>query len=147
MTPDVALNRMIAGDPRAPANTHPGSHREADPGQRLRRGHPLPNVVLNGQTPAAIVDMLATCAHASDMSKMVQIRHVPDAPHRASAIRATAGAWARFRARRLDPHELAWAVTETSPTCSRSTGPTGPTGRPRSPALRRADPVELVLAP
>ncbi|HWI01043.1 MAG TPA: hypothetical protein VNT27_11995, partial [Propionibacteriaceae bacterium] len=36
-------------------------------------------------------------------------RHVPDAPHRATAIRATAGAWARFRARRLDPHELAWA--------------------------------------
>jgi antitoxin FitA len=34
------------------------------------------------------VDMLGTCAHASDMSKMVQIRNVPDALHRKLKARA-----------------------------------------------------------
>jgi antitoxin FitA len=32
--------------------------------------------------------MLSTCAHASDMSKMVQIRNVPDALHRTLKARA-----------------------------------------------------------
>jgi antitoxin FitA len=32
--------------------------------------------------------MLVTCAHASDMSKMVQIRNVPDALHRKLKARA-----------------------------------------------------------
>jgi hypothetical protein len=87
----------------------------------------------------------AACPAALIAAVAEHARHVPDAPHRATAIRATAGAWARFRARRLDPHELAWAVTENlTNLLARSTGPTG---RPRSPALRRADPVELVLAP
>ncbi len=34
------------------------------------------------------VDMLLTCAHASHMSKMVQIRNVPDALHRKLKARA-----------------------------------------------------------
>lgn len=37
---------------------------------------------------AAIIDMSFTCAHASRMSKMVQIRNVPDALHRKLKARA-----------------------------------------------------------
>ena len=39
---------------------------------------------------AALVDMRATCAHADGMSKMVQIRNVPDALHRKLKVRAAA---------------------------------------------------------
>ena len=34
------------------------------------------------------IDMRLTCAHADDMSKMVQIRNVPDALHRTLKARA-----------------------------------------------------------
>jgi plasmid stability protein len=34
--------------------------------------------------------MLMTCAHATNMSKMVQIRNVPDALHRKLKVRAAA---------------------------------------------------------
>ena len=36
------------------------------------------------------IDMRVTCAHADDMSKMVQIRNVPDALHRTLKARAAA---------------------------------------------------------
>jgi antitoxin FitA len=36
------------------------------------------------------IDMRLTCAHADDMSKMVQIRNVPDALHRKLKTRAAA---------------------------------------------------------
>jgi antitoxin FitA len=39
-------------------------------------------------TSTATLDMLAACEHADRMSRMVQIRHVPDALHRALKIRA-----------------------------------------------------------
>ena len=35
-----------------------------------------------------VIDMRATCEHACDMSKMVQIRNVPDALHRKLKSRA-----------------------------------------------------------
>ena len=35
-----------------------------------------------------MIDMRVTCEHAGDMSKMVQIRNVPDALHRKLKIRA-----------------------------------------------------------
>ena len=38
--------------------------------------------------PACDVDMLITCAHANDMSRMVQIRNVPDTLHRTLKARA-----------------------------------------------------------
>lgn len=41
-----------------------------------------------GLAPGSGVDMLVTCAHASDMSKMVQIRNVPDQLHRTLKARA-----------------------------------------------------------
>ena len=34
------------------------------------------------------LDMLSTCVHVTDMSKMIQIRHVPDVLHRRLKIRA-----------------------------------------------------------
>jgi plasmid stability protein len=34
------------------------------------------------------VDMLVTCKHVTDMPKMIQIRHVPDALHRKLKVRA-----------------------------------------------------------
>ena len=37
---------------------------------------------------AALFDMRVTCEHACDMSKMVQIRNVPDALHRKLKARA-----------------------------------------------------------
>jgi antitoxin FitA len=43
---------------------------------------------LNDEPKAHAVDMQVTCEHASDMSKMVQIRNVPDSLHRKLKARA-----------------------------------------------------------
>lgn len=50
-----------------------GEFPRRSPGQVDRRSH---------------LDMRLTCAHAGDMSRMVQIRNVPDALHRKLKIRA-----------------------------------------------------------
>jgi antitoxin FitA len=39
---------------------------------------------------SARFDMFVTCEHASNMSKMVQVRNVPDALHRTLKMRAAA---------------------------------------------------------
>ena len=39
-------------------------------------------------TPDVAVDMCVTCKHVHNMSKMIQIRHVPEALHRALRARA-----------------------------------------------------------
>ncbi len=40
--------------------------------------------------PSERVDMLVTCKHVTNMSKMIQIRHVPDRLHRRLKARAAA---------------------------------------------------------
>ncbi len=43
---------------------------------------------MSRRTGTLRIDMCSTCAHALNMSKMVQVRHVPDALHRKLKARA-----------------------------------------------------------
>ena len=60
--------------------------------QRVRGGslarHAMTGIGRRGASSADAVDMRPTCEHAVDMSRMVQIRNVPDALHRKLKARA-----------------------------------------------------------
>ena len=43
---------------------------------------------MNESAQKVVVDMCSTCKHVAHMSKMIQIRHVPEALHRALRARA-----------------------------------------------------------
>lgn len=52
-----------------------------DPGHRE-------HTVCRGSFADSLIDMSCTCKHAHHMSKMIQIRHVPDSLHRQLKVRA-----------------------------------------------------------
>ena len=45
-------------------------------------------MVVTGELPYGLIDMCSTCNHVKHMSKMIQIRNVPDAVHRRLKARA-----------------------------------------------------------
>ena len=53
------------------------------PGQRHTA-----NGILKGPNGSLLIDMCTKCKHVAHMSKMIQIRHVPEALHRALRARA-----------------------------------------------------------